>query len=119
MINMTQQDKELLEQNGFDIKGAMKRFLNNEALYKQCLDKFLTDQSFHNLKQALSLNDCQKAFHEAHTMKGFVSNLGMQELYEAVSVIVEKLRAGDMNVAVQMQLLEELYEKDYQLIRNL
>ena len=116
---MTEQDKELLEQNGFDIKGAMKRFLNNEMLYKQCLDKFLTDQSYHNLKQALASNDCQKAFHEAHTMKGFVSNLGMMELYEAVSMVVEKLRAGDMDVTVQMQTLDVLYEKDYQLIRNL
>ena len=29
---MDQQIKDKLEQNGFDIEGAMKRFLNNEAL---------------------------------------------------------------------------------------
>ena len=26
---MTQQDKDLLEQNGFDVQGALHRFINN------------------------------------------------------------------------------------------
>ena len=32
---MTQQDKDLLEQNGFDVQGALHRFINNDTLYQQ------------------------------------------------------------------------------------
>ena len=113
---MTQQDKEMLEQNGFDVSGALRRFINNEALYLQCLGKFLSDTSYDKLKKALEEGDCKTAFHEAHTMKGFVSNLGMVELYETVSVIVEMLRADNMEVSEQMQTLDKVYEKDYNII---
>ena len=44
--------KELLEQNGFDVDGTMRRFLNNEALYMKCMKKFLDDTSFDQLKDA-------------------------------------------------------------------
>ena len=42
---MENAEKELLEQHGFDVDGTMKRFLNNEMLYKKCLKKFLNDKS--------------------------------------------------------------------------
>lgn len=116
---MNQQIKDKLEQNGFDIEGAMKRFLNNEALYKQCLDKFLKDQSYEELKLALSAEDCKGAFHAAHTMKGFVSNLGMNRLYEAVCPVVEKLRILDINVTEEMKNLDTVYQETCQLIEQL
>lgn len=116
---MTQQDKEILEQNGFDVQGALRRFINNDTLYQQCLNKFLDDASYGQLQEALKQGDCQTAFHKAHTMKGFVSNLGMVELYEAVSAVVEMLRAGNMEVSQQMQALEEIYDKDRKILEEI
>ena len=63
--------------------------------------------------------DCQAAFREAHTMKGFVSNLGMMELYEAVSTVVEILRTGNMEVSQQMRILDEIYAKDRKILEEI
>ena len=40
---MDKSEVEFLESKGFDVNGALKRFLNNEALYKKCMKKFLDD----------------------------------------------------------------------------
>ena len=85
---MENTEKELLEQHGFDVDGAMKRFLNNEMLYKKCLKKFLDDKSMEALKTASNSSNVEEAFKAAHTMKGFVSNLGMDKLYKLLIPMV-------------------------------
>lgn len=116
---MTEQDIQRLKENGFDTEGAMRRFLNNADLYQKCLDKLPQDKCYENLKQALIMGDCEAAFRAAHTMKGFVANLGMVQLYDAVYAVVEKLRLSNMEVAEEMRLLDTIYEKDCQLIKEL
>jgi len=111
--------RELLEQHGFDVKGTMKRFLNNDKLYKQCLDKFLADTSYTKLREAHESGDCESAFAAAHTMKGFVSNLGMNGLYNAVDPIVEKLRNKDMQISEELEALDAEYQSTCELIRSL
>ena len=110
---------QLLEEQGFDVEGTMKRFLNNDALYMKCLKKFLDDKSFEVLKESLENGNCEEAFKAAHTMKGFVSNLGINKLYEVVSPMVEKLRTGNMDIADEMQKMEALYKSTYELIEKL
>lgn len=116
---MEQQERNLLEENGFDVDGTMRRFLNNENLYKQCLKKFLNDNSMEKLRNAIASNDCKEAFQAAHTMKGFVSNLGMNRLYDAVIPIVEKLRAQNLLITEEMDRLETVYRETCQLIEKL
>lgn len=111
--------KEFLEQKGFDVDGTMKRFLNNEALYFKCLRKFLEDSSFDKLKEAYAKGNSKEAFEGAHTMKGFVSNLGINELYHHLIPMVEKLRVQDMNLDSEMARLEELYRDTYKTIEEL
>lgn len=111
--------RKLLEDNGFDVEGTMKRFLNNDALYMKCLKKFLDDQSFETLKKAYEEGNCEEAFRAAHTMKGFVSNLGINRLYEVVNPMVEKLRAGNIDIMEEMKAVEELYHSTYDLIEKL
>jgi len=50
VLVMEKSEQDLLESNGFYVEGALKRFLNNEALYKKCLKKFLNDKSYEQLK---------------------------------------------------------------------
>ena len=111
--------KELLEQKGFDVDVTMRRFLNNEALYMKCLKKFLNDTSFEKLKEAYEQGNCEEAFKCAHTMKGFVSNLGINELYHLLIPMVEKLRAEDINIQEELKQLGSLYQDTYKTIENL
>lgn len=116
---MENAEKELLERHGFDVDGTMKRFLNNEQLYKKCLKKFLDDESMEKLKAACGAGDAQEAFKAAHTMKGFISNLGMEKLHQLLIPMVEKLRAGETLGQEELIRLEEVYREMYELIENM
>lgn len=116
---MEKSEKDLLEGYGFDVDGAMKRFLNNEVLYKKCLKKFLDDPSYDNLKSAFEDGNCNEAFKAAHTMKGFVSNLGINKLYEFLIPMVEKLRNQDIGIDTEMETLDGLYKETYKVIEDL
>ncbi len=116
---MDANQKKFLEDKGFDVDGTMKRFLNNETLYMKCLKKFLDDSSFEKLKIAFEKGNCKEAFEGAHTMKGFVSNLGINEIYHLLIPMVEKLRVQDMNLEQEMKQLEALYIDTYKTIESL
>ena len=112
-------EKDLLEQHGFDVDGTMKRFLNNEMLYKKCLKKFLDDKSMEVLKDSCSAGNVEEAFKAAHTMKGFVANLGMEKLHQLLIPMVEKLRAGEMLEQDEVKQLEDVYQEMYELIKQI
>ena len=116
---MEKAERELLEQHGFDVDGTMKRFLNNEQLYKKCLKKFLTDESMEKLKISCEAGDTQEAFKAAHTMKGFISNLGINKLYHLLTPMVEKLRDGNTLEQEELKALENVYREMYELIENM
>lgn len=116
---MENTERELLEQHGFDVDGTMKRFLNNETLYKKCLKKFLDDESMDKLKAACTAGNAEEAFKVTHTMKGFVSNLGMNKLYHLLIPMVEKLRDGQMPAQEELTALEDVYREIYELIENM
>jgi hypothetical protein len=111
--------KEFLEGKGFDVDGTMRRFLNNEPLYIKCMRKFLDDTSFEGLSKAYAEKNCEECFKYAHTMKGFVSNLGINEMYHLLIPMVEKLRGGDINIADELSELEGLYHETYDIIKGL
>ena len=119
VLVMEKSEQDLLESNGFDVEVALKRFLNNEALYKKCLKKFLNDKSYEQLKEAYASSNCEEAFKCAHTMKGFVSNLGINKMFHLLIPMVEKLREQNINIAEEMQQLDELYHQTYKLIEDL
>lgn len=116
---MTEEVKQNLIANDFDVDGAMQRFLNNEALYLKCLKKFLDDKNFEVLLEAKKNGNVDEAFKAAHTMKGFLSNLGINKLYIPLNPVVEKLRAGDMNIDDELVELEKLYKETYDIVKNL
>ncbi len=111
--------RELLMQYGFDVEGAMRRFLNNEQLYKKCLKKLLSDESMEKLMKAYHKGAVEDAFKAAHTMKGFVSNLGIEKLHQLLIPLVEELRGGSMPEQAKILQLEEVYREIYELIENM
>jgi HPt (histidine-containing phosphotransfer) domain-containing protein len=97
---------------GIDIEDVMKRFVDDEDFYRECLDMFFKDDSLKDLKVAIDNQDIQEAFNAAHTIKGIVGNLGLTPLFDMVSELVEDLRADKTENALRKYngiLLE--YEK--------
>ena len=106
-IKMTQ-----LEAAGIDVKEALGRFMDNEALMLRFLLRFPSDENFSRLKQAMQARDAAQAFEAAHTLKGVTGNLSMKEFYGQVSGLVEHLRGGDMDAAaLDMPALERTYDR--------
>ena len=80
---------------GGDNSTAMGRFFGNEGMYLRFLDMFFQDESFQQLENALDAGDIKDAFAAAHTLKGVAGNMGLTPFYEAVCVIVERLRTEE------------------------
>lgn len=68
------------------------RRLPNEALIQKFTLKFLEDQSYLQLKQALKDKNYEDAFRSAHTLKGVCQNLSFDRLYEVSNELTELLR---------------------------
>lgn len=83
------------QQIGADYEDVLKRLMN-EQLVARFLGKFLEDQSFTSLQQALSAGDAQAAFMAAHTLKGVCQNLGLSNLFAPVNQLTEALRGGSL-----------------------
>ena len=84
----------LFEEYGANYELTMNRFLHNEAMYLKLLNKLPADPNLQRLEKALECGDLSDAFEAAHTLKGVAGNLGLTPLFDAVSAIVEPLRAG-------------------------
>ena len=82
---------------------------------KKFVLKFLDDNSYANLKEAIAAGNVEEAFRAAHTLKGVCLNLGFDNLYKASSAITEIFRAGEL--AGAEEAFEEV-EKQYNITVN-
>lgn len=103
-----------------NLEQTLARFVNNEGMLRRFLKKFLDDQSYDKLKEAMARSDSEDAFHQAHTLKGVAGNLGLGDLFEAVGAVVELLRAGEMEKAEALfPPVEAAYENARQVIQSM
>ena len=86
-----------------------------EGFLKKFVLKFLDDNSYANLKEAIAAGNVEEAFRAAHTLKGVCLNLGFDNLYKASSAITEIFRAGEL--AGAEEAFEEV-EKQYNITVN-
>ena len=107
---MDAQTKANLEACGVDLNTTMERFMGKEELLFKFLKKFLNDESFNNLVKCMDEKEFEAAFSHAHTLKGVAANLGLGNLSNSTSALVEKLRAKDYTDYEGM--VEEI-KKDY------
>lgn len=111
-----------LEALGVDRQEVMARFMNNEGFYARILKKFLEDQSYGQLKNALDTGSTEEAFRAAHTLKGVSANLGLQNIYTLSSEITEQYRHGDADMKIvdeKMKKLDEQYSMAFDIIKRL
>ena len=68
--------KECYDAMGADYQNTLNRF-PNEAFIKKFVLKFLDDNSYANLKEAIAAGNVEEAFRAAHTLKGVCLNLDL------------------------------------------
>lgn len=95
-------DFNLLAASGVDVKGAIERFVGNEALYAKMLRKFLDEPSYNRLLEAISEKDEKEAVAASHTLKGLCGNLSLTHLFELFTEQVNLFRADEWDKAVGM-----------------
>ncbi len=114
---MTSTAKAQLEAAGIDVSGALSRFMGNESLLERFLKKFLTDENYSHLQEALSGNDLNGAITAAHTLKGLCGNLSMTDLFELFSRQVALFRNDDLaGGTAMMEEISQAYEKTVEAI---
>ena len=101
--------KECYDAMGADYQNTLNRF-PNEAFIKKFVLKFLDDNSYANLKEAIAAGNVEEAFRAAHTLKGVCLNLGFDNLYKASSAITGELAGAE-------EAFEEV-EKQYNITVN-
>lgn len=102
-----------LQMAGVNMELVMSRFMGNEMLYIKFLKRFIEDESFKNMQSEFKQGQLDGAFEAAHTLKGLISNLGLDGIMCSISPITETLRAGsDEGVR---ELMEQA-GKEYQIV---
>ncbi len=101
--------QQALNDYGADVDDIMRRFVDDEVLYVECLSDTLNDDAFCGLEEAISSKDVTTAFKKTHSLKGTALNMGLTPFYNAVVLVVEDLRAGGSD---QLEnLLQHLIEE--------
>lgn len=111
--------KRQLLASGIDLDTTLDRFMNNEDLYEKFLSKFLDDTNFTELKENLKAKKYEKAYANAHTLKGVCANLGLDSLYSVLVPMVDELRENQYNEgSTKFKELEENYDEICSIIRE-
>ena len=98
-----------LEKRGCDMKATLERFIDDKEFYRDCLLSVLSDSNFNMLGDLLKSHDIKGAFDCAHTIKGLIANMGIEELNNIIVRIVEPLRSGQDEGLIEVY--NELMEK--------
>ena len=104
--------RECYEVIGGNYEAVLGR-LHSEALIQRFTLKFLEDQSYLQLKQALENKNFEDAFRSAHTLKGVCQNLSFDRLYEVSNELTELLRdrtGAQPGISEAMEKVTEVYE---------
>lgn len=74
--------KQKLENSGFDVDGALARFVNNESLYMMFMKKFPNDENYAKIEGELQAENYDDAYAAVHALKGVAGNLGINEVFD-------------------------------------
>lgn len=109
--------KQAYESIGADYADVLRRLMS-DSLVERFAGKFLEDDSFSKLKDAIEAGNAEEAFMASHTLKGVSQNLGLANLYGPAHDICEELRGGQMGRAAEMfPAVEEQYNKTVEALR--
>ena len=92
--------------------------LQSDALIQRFVIKFLSDNSYERLCNAMKENDYDEAFRAVHTLKGVSQNLSFDRLSASSSLLTELLRERK-TVPVDKTLCEQFFAQitaDYRTV---
>lgn len=90
--------------------------MGNEERVKRFVLKLPQDDSFLRLCGAMTEENAEEAFREAHTLKGIGLNLGLTNIADKAMLLTEELRAGVINTEAE-RLFAEFAESYDETIR--
>ena len=99
---------ELLKEQGVSVDKALERMKGNKEAYKSFLKEFFEDPDFETLRESIEAQSVKDAFDYAHGLKGMAGNLGLDRVHGKISILVEILRQGSLDGA--MEAYEEVMD---------
>lgn len=84
--------RELDQYLKIDLEGALARFMGREDMYAKFLYKLQQDETFQKLTEAVESQTLSDIERYAHTLKGVLGNLGLEEGYQTSSELVQVVR---------------------------
>ncbi len=97
-----------LKEQGVSVDKALERMKGNKEAYKSFLQEFFEDPDFEALQESIEEQNVKDAFDYAHGLKGMAGNLGLDHVHGKISILVEILRQGSLEGA--MEAYEEVME---------
>ena len=97
---------------------GIKRRLGNDALIAKLSLKFLSAKEYSEIGDAINNRDWEKAFLNAHTLKGVALNLGYNELAKAASALTELLRPRKLDNPREAERLYLSITSEYNKVIN-
>ncbi len=87
---------------GIDTEEILDRFMHNTILMRRIIGKFMEDQTFLLLKDAILRNDMAAAEFACHSLKGMCGNLSQKTLFDFFQKQLSLFRTGRYEQAVEM-----------------
>ena len=84
---------EQLAELGANTEEGLKRCMGNEAFYLKMIPKALEADRYSRLEERIKEKELDKAFEEAHALKGILANLSLTPILKPVSEMTELLRS--------------------------
>lgn len=89
-----------LDQVGAETADALERFMNDEEMYLKYVRNFPEEPTMAKLVKAVEDQDYDAAEKAVHALKGIVNNLGFIRLADAAIDMLEELRDGNIEDAL-------------------
>ena len=109
---MDSQKRANLENAGIDVKTALERFMNNEAMLQKYLNRFLNEKSYNLLLEAVNSGDQEAAKSAAHMLKSVCGTIGCVKMQQMVVNQEREMINKNWDAAVAMMPeIEEEYAR--------
>ena len=103
---------EKLKEFGVDVESGLKRCVNNEALFLRLVAMVPGNDSFNKLYTSIENKSFDEAFTAAHSLKGILSNLSINNMLKPVQEITELLRSKtDCDYSMYLVEIEKMRKK--------
>lgn len=115
---MEDEFKQRLLEFGVDLQGALHRFLGMEDMYENFLQRYLEDNSIHDIEAAIAADEYETIFKASHALRGLAANLGIEPVAKPSGELTELCRGktkDEIDVIKALGYVDELRVADAKL----